>query len=101
MVCPIFHSALNISKYPSGVDITANRLFGPQPRTATYVCIWEINLGRVKAILCASEARLFAAAGNAFRLNFVDFLNAPAAEFLLPIDPDGALSFKVIPFYFF
>ncbi|KAF9465079.1 hypothetical protein BDZ94DRAFT_1351083 [Collybia nuda] len=74
--------------FVDGVDITANRLFGPQPRTATYVCIWEISIGRAKALLCASEARLFAAAGNAFRLNYVDFPNAPASEFLLPIDPD-------------
>ncbi|KAG5648496.1 hypothetical protein DXG03_003107 [Asterophora parasitica] len=72
-----------------GLDITANRLFGPQPRTATYVCIWEINLGRVKALLTASEGRLLAAVGDAFRLNFVDLPNAPATKFLPPVDPDG------------
>ncbi|KAG6903050.1 hypothetical protein C0995_007483 [Termitomyces sp. Mi166 len=84
--------ALKASKdilYIDGLDITANRLFGPQPRTATYVCIWEVNLGPTKVLLSASQGRLLAAAGNAFRLNFVDALNAPASEYLLPVDPDG------------
>ncbi|KAG6911117.1 hypothetical protein DXG01_003857 [Tephrocybe rancida] len=75
-----------------GLDITANRLFGPQPRTATYICIWEINLGATKALLSAAEGRLLAAAGNAFRLNFADALNAPADEYILPLDPDGMSS---------
>ncbi|KAF8973209.1 hypothetical protein BDZ97DRAFT_665381 [Flammula alnicola] len=71
-----------------GIDITANRLFGPQPRTATYVCIWEIAVGHVKASMSANEAKLLAAAGNFFRLNFVDLVNAPAEEFLPSIDVD-------------
>ncbi|RDB25364.1 Protein CSF1 [Hypsizygus marmoreus] len=71
-----------------GLDITANRLFGPQPRTATYVCIWEIHLGSIKALLSASEGRQLLAAGNAFRLNYADFPNAPATEYLPPVDPD-------------
>lgn len=72
-----------------GIDVTANRLFGPQPRTSTYFCMWEICLGHVKAVLSASEWRLIAAAGNTFRLNFVDMQNAPAAQYTIPIDPDG------------
>ncbi|KAF8070507.1 hypothetical protein FPV67DRAFT_1756074, partial [Lyophyllum atratum] len=71
-----------------GLDITAHRLFGPQPRTATYICIWEIHLGRVRSLLSASEGILLAAAGNAFRLNFADLANAPALQYLPPIDPD-------------
>jgi hypothetical protein len=74
-----------------GIDITANRLFGPQPRTATYLCIWEVHLGHIKAIFSASDGWILAAAGNAFRLNFADYPNAPAAEYLLPIDPDGKM----------
>jgi hypothetical protein len=72
-----------------GVDITANRLFGPQPRTATYVCIWEVHLGSFKAVLSAWEARVLLAAGNAFRLNFKDSVNAPAVEFAVPVEPDS------------
>ncbi|KAG6849567.1 hypothetical protein H0H93_007348 [Arthromyces matolae] len=71
-----------------GLDITANRLFGPQPRNATYVCIWEFNLGSIDCLLSASEARLLAAAGNAFRLNFTDAPNSPANEYLPHVDPD-------------
>lgn len=73
----------------SGIDITANRMFGPQPRTSTYICVWEICLGHIKGVLSASEGRILAAAGNTFILNFGDMVNAPAAEFSLPSDPDG------------
>jgi hypothetical protein len=76
----------------AGLDITANRLFGPQPRTATYVCIWEIRVGAVKLLLSAFSGRVFVAAGNAFRLNHADLPNAPATEYLPAIDPDGALN---------
>jgi hypothetical protein len=71
-----------------GIDITANRLFGPQPRTSTYLCIWEICLGHFKAILSPSEARILGAVGTAFKFNFVDAANIPAAQFLAPDDPD-------------
>ncbi|KAJ7579122.1 hypothetical protein C8J56DRAFT_337033 [Mycena floridula] len=71
-----------------GLDITANRLFGPAPRTLTYVCIWEIHLGDIKGILAAQDATLIAAAGQAFRINFADPLNGPAAEYLPPLYPD-------------
>ncbi|KAJ3517254.1 hypothetical protein NLJ89_g626 [Agrocybe chaxingu] len=65
-----------------GVDITANRLFGPQPRTATYVCIWEIAIGCTKASMSARQAQILTAALTSFRLNFVDLVNAPATDFV-------------------
>ncbi|KAF4621408.1 hypothetical protein D9613_000735 [Agrocybe pediades] len=71
-----------------GLDIVANRLFGPQPRTATYVCLWEISVGKTKASMSTDEAMFFAAAGDSFGLNFTDLVNAPAAEFLPAVDPD-------------
>ncbi|KAJ7783252.1 hypothetical protein B0H16DRAFT_1877649 [Mycena metata] len=71
-----------------GIDITANRLFGPLPRTLTYVPIWEINIGAVKTVLSAKDATILSSAGNAFRLNFADPSNAPADEYLLPEFPD-------------
>jgi hypothetical protein len=77
-------------KAASGIDITANRLFGPLPRTITYVCIWEISIGALKAALSAKDAGILSSAANAFRLNFVDASNAPATEHLLPEYPDGA-----------
>ncbi|TFK44762.1 hypothetical protein BDQ12DRAFT_730786 [Crucibulum laeve] len=71
-----------------GVDITANRLFGPQPRTATYVCVWEISVGHVKTILNALDGQLLTMAGDSFRLGFVDPANAPANEYQPSIDLD-------------
>jgi hypothetical protein len=74
----------------AGIDITANRLFGPQPRTATYLCIWKIHYGHIKTLLSsASAGKILMAAGNALRFNFSDPLNAPAADYIVPIDPDG------------
>ncbi|KAH9839543.1 uncharacterized protein C8Q71DRAFT_517238 [Rhodofomes roseus] len=70
------------------LDITANRLFGLQPKTATYVCIWEIHAGSLKASLSAYQARLLSAVGSSFGLNFSDPFNAPAKDFALPVDPD-------------
>ena len=78
-----------------GIDITANRLFGPQPRTLTYACIWEIVVGNVKASLSAHQAKALLAAGNSFRLNFVDIVNSPAVEYLPPVDLDGWSKFYI------
>jgi hypothetical protein len=72
-----------------GIDVVANRLFGPLPRTATYLCIWEINVGAVSGTLSASEAKMLGAVGNSFRLHFVDHVNAPADDFMPPLDPDS------------
>ena len=78
-----------LTGHPTDLDISANRLFGPQPETSTYVCIWEIHIGAVRSILSAADGRILAAAGSAFGLNFSDPLNAPAAEFSVPLDPDS------------
>ncbi|THH30793.1 hypothetical protein EUX98_g3395 [Antrodiella citrinella] len=56
-----------------GVSITANRLFGPQPYTATYLF---------------PDGRILQAAGSTFSLQYSDPLNSPAAEFAVPTDPD-------------
>ncbi|KAL0573201.1 Macrophage colony-stimulating factor 1 receptor [Marasmius crinis-equi] len=71
-----------------GVDITANRLFGPSPSNLTYVCIWEIDVGHTKACFSASEGSILAAAGKAFRINFADVLNAPASDYMPESYPD-------------
>lgn len=74
-----------------GLDIIANRLFGPRPATSTYVCIWEIHVGDVKASVKPYEVALLSSAGSAFGLNFSDPLNAPAKEYSIPSDPDGGV----------
>ncbi|KAK7692730.1 hypothetical protein QCA50_004363 [Cerrena zonata] len=71
-----------------GLHITANRLFGPQPHTTTYVCIWEIQILSIKAILSSLKARILGAAISALGYSFIDPLNAPASEFVVPVDPD-------------
>ncbi|KAH9985984.1 hypothetical protein BJV74DRAFT_946145 [Russula compacta] len=71
-----------------GVDILADRLFGPQPLAATYVCCWEINFSSVKGIFSASHGRTLQSAFDAFAMNYKDPMNAPAAEFALPLAPD-------------
>ncbi|KAG1765509.1 hypothetical protein EV702DRAFT_1283104 [Suillus placidus] len=71
-----------------GLNITANRLFGSQPRTRTYVCVWEIAVGPVKALLTSHDTRILLASINAVRLNYTDLANAPATEFGIPVDPD-------------
>ncbi|KAI0705009.1 hypothetical protein C8T65DRAFT_728083 [Cerioporus squamosus] len=71
-----------------GLHVTANRLFGHRPATSTYVCIWEIHAGDVKAALTAYEAQLLSAVLSSFGLNFSDPLNAPAKEYAIPSDPD-------------
>ena len=81
-----------VSSGITGLDIVANRLFGPRPAAATYVCIWEIHVGDVKTSVNAHEARLLSSIGSAFGLNFSDPLNAPAKEYAIPADPDGECS---------
>ncbi|TBU47302.1 hypothetical protein BD309DRAFT_511415 [Dichomitus squalens] len=71
-----------------GLDILANRLFGHRPAASTYVCIWEIHIGDVKAVLNSYEARLLSTVGSSFGLNFSDPLNSPAKEYAIPADPD-------------
>lgn len=71
-----------------GVDIVANRLFGPMPRTSTYLCIWEITSGHVKFDMSLTDAQILAHVGRSFGLGFTDLANAPAAEYMSPVDPD-------------
>ena len=53
------------------------------------MCFWELNLGAVKGLLSAPQGRTLQSAVDAFTMNFKDLINAPAAEFALPLDPDG------------
>lgn len=77
------------SIFIDGLDIVANRLFGPQPKTSTYLCIWEIHVGRVKSCLSTPQANVVIAALRSFDSGFDDVLDAPAKEVSLPLDPDG------------
>ncbi|GJJ06705.1 hypothetical protein Clacol_000901 [Clathrus columnatus] len=71
-----------------GLNIVAHRLFGPQPRTATYLCLWEFYIQGLMGSISLTELQGLLSAMTSFRLNFVDAVNAPAAELTLPSDPD-------------
>jgi hypothetical protein len=86
----VLHVALNPAADSFiGVDILANRLFGPQPPAAAYVCFWEINVGSMKSVFSASHVWTLRSALDVFAMNYKDPMNAPAAEFALPMAPDG------------
>ncbi|KAG8952761.1 hypothetical protein FRC04_003684 [Tulasnella sp. 424] len=72
----------------SGVDIVANRLFGPQPVTATYLCLWEIKVGDCKGVVSPQFVTALSQVGRALSVTYTDSLNAPDPEFELPLDPD-------------
>ncbi|KAG8964186.1 hypothetical protein FRC03_002130 [Tulasnella sp. 419] len=71
-----------------GIDILANRLLGPQPRTSTYACIWEIQIGRIYGVLAPEFASCLSSAANVLGVNYADDLNAPSSEFAIPLDND-------------
>lgn len=79
-----------------GIDVIANRLLGPQPNASTYFCVWELHLGDIKSISPAWEGRILMSAVNSFRLGFSDSLNAPATEYMLPVDPDSKFLYASI-----
>jgi len=84
-----------------GIDILADRLFGPQPLAAAYVCFWEINVGSIKGVFSASHGRALQSALDAFVMNYKDPMNAPAAEFALLLTPDSMLDPLVITYVVF
>ncbi|GAA6038491.1 hypothetical protein JCM8097_004593 [Rhodosporidiobolus ruineniae] len=75
-----------------GLDITANRLFGPQarrPRTATYMCIWSFYLGSLVGSVPPSFLQALARAGSAVGVSFSDVDNM--IDFTVPLDPDATV----------
>ncbi|EJD45633.1 hypothetical protein AURDEDRAFT_165486 [Auricularia subglabra TFB-10046 SS5] len=71
-----------------GIYVTGNRLFGPNPRNATYLCLWEIQVGAIKSALSIHDAMIISSAVNSFRTNYSDVVNSPAAEYAIASDPD-------------
>ena len=77
------------SAFHVDLDIVANRLFGPQPHTSTYVCVWDIKAGKIQGSITMKEARLLSAVVLSFKLGYIDAFNAPAQEFIVEVDRDG------------
>lgn len=72
-----------------GINIRANRLFGPQPKATTYFCLWELSLSRVSAFLSPEFTNTLAAVGRAVGYNYPDHDNAPASIYIEKTPPDA------------
>jgi hypothetical protein len=67
------------------LNIYAHRLFGPLPKTATYVCNWDINIGTISGRLSPSFLLSATSFAKTFAYHAVDKENALPA---VPLDPD-------------
>ncbi|WVQ79015.1 hypothetical protein IAT38_001107 [Cryptococcus sp. DSM 104549] len=71
-----------------GLELKANRLFGPQPRATTYLCLWEAVLPKISAFLNPAFVATLQAAGRAVVYTFSDPDNAPDKIYSLKSPPD-------------
>ena len=72
-----------------GIELKAYRLFGPQPRATTYLCLWECTIPRVSAFLSPALALTLRSSMAAVIYNFDDIDNAPASIYVQNEPPDG------------
>lgn len=82
------------SIFVEGIELRANRLFGPQPRATTYLCLWEFVSPRITAFLSPQLLSTIKAAVSAVAYNFTDVENAPA-DFYMPKTPPDVTFFKL------
>ncbi|BEI81360.1 hypothetical protein CcaverHIS002_0205200 [Cutaneotrichosporon cavernicola] len=75
--------------FVEGIEIKANRLFGPQPEATTYVCLWEISVSHVSAFLSPAFKETLASVGTAVGYNWSDRDNAPASVYIAETPPDA------------
>ncbi|ORY27357.1 hypothetical protein BCR39DRAFT_589249 [Naematelia encephala] len=85
--CPAL--AVHEAIFLEGIELKANRLFGPQPRATTYLCLWECVLPRISAFLTPSFASTLQASIKALMYNFEDDDNAPASIYTQKSPPDA------------
>lgn len=72
-----------------GIELKANRLFGPQPRAETYLCLWEAVIPRVTCTLSTPFVTCLKAVAQAVSYNFDDIENAPDKKYQPAALPDG------------
>ncbi|GMK54228.1 hypothetical protein CspeluHIS016_0108140 [Cutaneotrichosporon spelunceum] len=75
--------------FVEGIEIKANRLFGPPPLATTYVCLWEISVSRVSVFLSPEFKDTLASVGTAVDYNWSDRDNAPASVYIAESPPDA------------
>ncbi|KAF9302036.1 hypothetical protein BGZ74_005928 [Mortierella antarctica] len=74
--------------YVDGIDIYAHRLFGPLPKTTTYVANWKLDVGSIYGQIKPSFLLGVASFAKAFAYNLVDGDNAFPPEYATVTPPD-------------
>lgn len=77
------------SIFIEGIVVKANRLFGPQPRGTTYLCLWEIFIPKVTACLTPMFLSTIRSSITAVAFNYSDKENAPTDIYIPTTPPDG------------
>jgi hypothetical protein len=85
--------------YLEGIELKANRLFGPQPRAETYLCLWEALIPRLTCFTTPRFTSSLQAVIAAVGYNFSDVDNAPAGLYHVPGLPDGEYQHSTIVAY--
>lgn len=70
------------------LNIYAHRLFGPLPETATYVCHWEFDVGRITGEIKPSFLLGTTNFAQTFAYDMIDEDNAVPSEIAPAADPD-------------
>lgn len=73
----------------AGLTLLGNRLFGPQPQTAVYLCLWEIDIGRITGHTSPEMLATLSRVGKTVGFTFLDKGNSPPANIELAADPDS------------
>ncbi|WVW81321.1 hypothetical protein I302_103312 [Kwoniella bestiolae CBS 10118] len=74
-----------------GIEVKANRLFGPQPHATTYLCLWEIVIPKVSAFLSPDLVAVLQAAGRSMGYTFSDPENGPSEIYVPKTPPDAII----------
>ncbi|WRT63261.1 uncharacterized protein IL334_000164 [Kwoniella shivajii] len=71
-----------------GIEVKANRLFGPKPLATTYLCLWEIAIPKISAFLGPDLLANLQSAGRSIGYTFPDIDNSPADIYVPKTYPD-------------
>ncbi|KAF9586262.1 hypothetical protein BGW38_007796 [Lunasporangiospora selenospora] len=74
--------------YIDGISIYAHRLFGPLPKTTTYVANWKLDIGSIYGQIKPSFILSVGSFAKAFAYNLVDGDNAFPPEYATVTPPD-------------
>ncbi|WWC67272.1 uncharacterized protein I206_101180 [Kwoniella pini CBS 10737] len=78
--------------FVEGIEVKANRLFGPQPYATTYLCLWEVAIPKVTAFLGPELVSVLQAAGRSVGYTFSDHENSPSEIYVPKTPPDAAMN---------